>query len=52
MVGFGMLLAVWIAATCVVSLKARLALLQKGGLVARLAQLPSSYYGMLLAHLA
>jgi len=51
MVGFGMLLAVWIAATCVVSLKARLALLQKGGLAARLAQLPSSYYGMLLAHL-
>ena len=51
MVGFGMLLAVWIAATCVVSFKARLALLQKGGLVARLAQLPSSYYGMLLAHL-
>ena len=51
MVGFGMLLAVWIAATCAVSLKARLALLQKGGLVARLGQLPSSYYGMLLAHL-
>lgn len=51
MVGFGMFLAVWIAATCVVSLRARLALLPTGGLAARLARLPSSYYGMLFAHL-
>ena len=51
MVGFGMLLAAWIAATCAVSLKARLALVPDGRLVARLAQLPSSYYGMLFAHL-
>jgi cytochrome c-type biogenesis protein CcmF len=51
MVGFGMLLAVWIAASCVVSLKARLALVPNGGLGARLARLPSSYYGMLFAHL-
>jgi len=51
MVGFGMLLAVWVAATCVVSLKARLALVPQGGLGARLAKLPSSYYGMLFAHL-
>jgi cytochrome c-type biogenesis protein CcmF len=51
MVGFGMLLASWIAATCIVSLKARLALVPNGRLGARLAQLPSSYWGMLLAHL-
>ena len=51
MVGFGILLAVWIAATCVVSLRSRLALLPQGGLRARLAQIPSSYYGMLCAHL-
>ncbi len=51
MVGFGMLLAAWIVATCVVSLKARLALVPKGRFGARLAQLPSSYYGMLIAHL-
>jgi len=50
MVGFGMLLAAWIAATCVVSLRARLVALPSGGLGARLAQLPSSYYGMLIAH--
>ncbi|MEK7361008.1 MAG: cytochrome c-type biogenesis CcmF C-terminal domain-containing protein, partial [Pseudomonadota bacterium] len=51
MVGFGMLLAAWITAACVVSLKARLALVPNGGLGARLVQLPSSYWGMLLAHL-
>ena len=51
MVGFGMLLAAWIAATCVVGFKARLALVPKGRLGARLAQLPRSYYGMLIAHL-
>jgi cytochrome c-type biogenesis protein CcmF len=50
MVGFGMLLAAWIAATCAVSLKARLALAPNGGLLTRLAQLPRSYYGMLFAH--
>ena len=50
MVGFGILLAAWIATTCVVSLRARLALLPNGGLGARLAKLPSSYYGMLFAH--
>jgi len=51
MVGFGMLLAAWIAATSVVNLKAKLAHAPKGGIGARLAQLPRSYYGMLLAHL-
>ncbi len=51
MVGFGILLAAWIVATSVVSLRARLALLPNAGLGARLARLPSSYYGMLFAHL-
>ena len=51
MVGFGILLAAWIAATCAVGLKARLALVPPGRLTARLTQLPSSYYGMLIAHL-
>ncbi|MBE0615313.1 MAG: heme lyase CcmF/NrfE family subunit [Burkholderiales bacterium] len=51
MVSFGILLATWIAATCVVSLRARLALLPNERLGARLVKLPSSYYGMLFAHL-
>ena len=51
MVGFGILLAAWIVATCVISLKSQLANAPKGRIGARLAQLPRSYYGMLLAHL-
>jgi len=51
MVGFGLLLATWIVASGLVGLKARLALVAKGRLGARLAQLPRSYYGMLIAHL-
>jgi cytochrome c-type biogenesis protein CcmF len=51
MVGFAVLLAAWIAATSVVNLKGKLANAPKGQIGARLAQLPRSYYGMLLAHL-
>ena len=51
MVGFGMLLAAWIVATSLASLKAQLAHVPKGRIGARLAQLPRSYYGMLIAHL-
>jgi cytochrome c-type biogenesis protein CcmF len=51
MIGFSMLLAAWIAASGVVNLKAQLANVPKGRIGARLAQLPRSYYGMLLAHL-
>ena len=51
MVGFGMLLAAWIVATSLISLKAQLAHVPKGRIGARLAQLPRSYYGMLFAHL-
>jgi cytochrome c-type biogenesis protein CcmF len=51
MVGFGMLLAAWIVASCAVSLRSQLANAGKGRVGARLAQLPRSYYGMLFAHL-
>jgi len=51
MVGFGLLLATWIVASSMVSLKAQLANAPKGRIGARLAQLPRSYYGMLLAHI-
>jgi len=51
MIGFGILLATWIVASSLVSLKGQLANAPKGGLVSRLGQLPRSYYGMLLAHL-
>ena len=51
MVGFGMLLAAWIVATSLISLKAQLAHVPTGRIGARLAQLPRSYYGMLFAHL-
>ncbi len=51
MIGFGILLAVWIVASSLVSLRGQLANARKGGLISRLAQLPRSYYGMLLAHL-
>jgi cytochrome c-type biogenesis protein CcmF len=51
MVGFGILLAVWIIASSLVSLKGQLANAPKGKLSTRLAQLPRSYYGMLVAHL-
>src|SRR5690606_11924000 len=50
MSAFGYLLAFWVVATCVVSLKERIRNF-RGGLWARLAAQPRSYYGMLLAHL-
>jgi len=51
MVAFGMLLAVWIVASSVVNLIGQLGRAPAGRIGARLSQLPSSYYGMLLAHL-
>jgi len=51
MVGFGLLLATWIVASSLVSLKGQLANAPKGKLGSRLAQLSRSYYGMLFAHL-
>ena len=51
MVGFGLLLAAWIVATSLISLKGQLAHVPAGRIGARLAQLPRSYYGMLFAHI-
>jgi cytochrome c-type biogenesis protein CcmF len=49
LIAFGLLLAAWIIATTVVTLKYRLSR-SAGSLWARLAAQPRSYYGMLLAH--
>jgi cytochrome c-type biogenesis protein CcmF len=48
---FGLMLAVWIAASCVVNLASRVKHMPGAGVVAKLRALPRSYYGMLLAHL-
>jgi cytochrome c-type biogenesis protein CcmF len=52
MIGFGLLLAAWIAASTVANLHARLKSHPRNEWPARLAAQPTSYYGMLLAHLA
>jgi len=49
LIAFGLLLAAWIIATSVVTLKHRLSR-GEGGLRARLRAQPRAYYGMLLAH--
>src|SRR5450759_4831505 len=49
LIAFGLLLAAWIIATTVVTLKYRLSR-SAGSLWTRLAAQPRSYYGMLLAH--
>ncbi len=51
MIGFGLLLAVWIAATAAVSLHGKLRGHALRDWPGRLALQPGSYYGMLLAHL-
>ncbi|MDH5540107.1 MAG: heme lyase CcmF/NrfE family subunit [Rhizobacter sp.] len=50
MVGFGLLLAVWIAGTTVLNLVLRVRE-HSAGVIAALRKQPGSYYGMLLAHL-
>jgi cytochrome c-type biogenesis protein CcmF len=50
LVSFGLLLALWIVATTVVSVRERVRNL-RGGLWARLASQPRGYWGMTLAHL-
>ncbi|HEV7820371.1 MAG TPA: heme lyase CcmF/NrfE family subunit, partial [Burkholderiales bacterium] len=49
LISFGLALALWIAASTAVNLKARLASLG-GSLRERLASQPRGYYGMLIAH--
>jgi cytochrome c-type biogenesis protein CcmF len=50
MVGFGLLLAAWIASTAVLNLATRLREHPAPGWSRRLRAQPGSYYGMLLAH--
>jgi cytochrome c-type biogenesis protein CcmF len=45
-----LLLALWIATTAIVNVRERLSHSDGGGLLARLAAIPRSYWGMLLAH--
>jgi len=51
MIGFGLLLAVWIASTAVLNLVSRIAAHPAIGWARRFTSQPGSYYGMLLAHL-
>jgi len=50
LVSLGLLLAIWIVTTSVVSLRERLAHADGSSLMGRLAAVPRSYWGMLLAH--
>ena len=51
MIGFGLLLAVWISSTAVLNLVSRIASHPAIGWARRFSSQPGSYYGMLLAHL-
>jgi cytochrome c-type biogenesis protein CcmF len=51
LIAAGLSLALWVAATSVISLRGRIASSHRKGLVAKLAANPASYYGMLVAHL-
>ncbi|RYZ01322.1 MAG: heme lyase CcmF/NrfE family subunit, partial [Comamonadaceae bacterium] len=51
LIGFGLMLAAWIASTCALNLVERLRAGPAGRWTARLAALPARYFGMLLAHL-
>jgi len=50
LLSLGLLLALWIATTAVVNVRERLSHLEGDGLFVRLASVPRSYWGMLLAH--
>ena len=50
LLSLGILLAVWIISTAVVSLRERIAHGDGGSFMARLAGVPRAYWGMLLAH--
>ena len=51
MIGFGLLLAAWVASTAVLNLVSRIASHPAIGLARRFSAQAGSYYGMLLAHL-
>ncbi len=50
LVSLGLLLAIWIVTTAVIGLRERLAHADGSSLLGRLAAVPRSYWGMLLAH--
>jgi len=50
LLSLGLLLALWIVTTTVVNMRERLTHLEGAGLVNRLASIPRSYWGMILAH--
>jgi cytochrome c-type biogenesis protein CcmF len=50
LLSLGLLLALWIATTAVINLRERLTRLEGHTLITRLAAVPRSYWGMLLAH--
>ena len=50
LLSLGLLLAVWIVATAVVSVRERVVHGEGGSVMARLAGVPRAYWGMLLAH--
>ena len=50
LVSLGLLLAIWIVATAAVDLRERLAHADGSSLLGRLAAMPRSYWGMVLAH--
>lgn len=50
LLSLGLLLALWIVTTAVVTVRERLTHLEGAGLVSRLASIPRSYWGMILAH--
>jgi len=51
LVSLGLLLAIWIAATCALSLSERLRATGQQNLLSRMRSLPRGYYGMHVAHL-
>ena len=50
LLSLGLLLALWVVTTSVINLRERLTHLEGGSLSRRLATVPRSYWGMLLAH--
>jgi len=50
LLSLGLLLALWIVTTAVINVRERLTHLEGAGLLSRLASVPRSYWGMIVAH--
>ena len=50
LLSLGLLLALWVATTTVINVRERLTHLDGAGLLSRLASVPRSYWGMIVAH--